>query len=342
MTVTAEPSEGYEFDGWYLGEEKVSEELSYTFKVEESITLTAKFVKKQVSVEKVKVTVKTTAGGTVSGTTEVAVGSKVTVKATANAGYSFAGWYNGSVKVSQSATYTFQAKTAITLTAKFTRKMVSITVKAGVGGKASGPKTAAVGSKATVKAFPNTGYEFAGWYIGSKIVSRTPAYTFTVTGAVVLTASFKKKADTNVEEQEYKVGKFYYQIIDEAKKTVKIIKGTNNKAKKLVIPATVKINKVTYKVVQISESAFLNYTKLTDVTIGKNITTIQKDAFKGCKKLKKVILKGTKLKTIQKGAFAKTSSKMSVKVPKSLKGKKGGKLLNKLKKAGMNKKTKIK
>ena len=342
LTVTAEPSEGYEFDGWYLGEEKVSEELSYTFKVEESITLTAKFVKKQVSVEKVKVTVKTTAGGTVSGTTEVAVGSKVTVKATANAGYSFAGWYNGSVKVSQSATYTFQAKTAITLTAKFTRKMVSITVKAGVGGKASGPKTAAVGSKATVKAFPNTGYEFAGWYIGSKIVSRTPAYTFTVTGAVVLTASFKKKADTNVEEQEYKVGKFYYQIIDEAKKTVKIIKGTNNKAKKLVIPATVKINKVTYKVVQISESAFLNYTKLTDVTIGKNITTIQKDAFKGCKKLKKVILKGTKLKTIQKGAFAKTSSKMSVKVPKSLKGKKGGKLLNKLKKAGMNKKTKIK
>ncbi len=342
LTVTAEPSEGYEFDGWYLGEEKVSEELSYTFKVEESITLTAKFVKKQVSVEKVKVTVKTTAGGTVSGTTEVAVGSKVTVKATANAGYSFAGWYNGSVKVSQSATYTFQAKTAITLTAKFTRKMVSITVKAGVGGKASGSATAAVGSKATVKAFPNTGYEFAGWYIGSKIVSRTPTYTFTVTGAVVLTASFKKKADTNVEEQEYKVGKFYYQIIDEAKKTVKIIKGTNNKAKKLVIPATVKINKVTYKVVQISESAFLNYTKLTDVTIGKNITTIQKNAFKGCKKLKKVILKGTKLKTIQKGAFAKTSSKMSVKVPKGLKGKKGGKLLNKLKKAGMNKKTKIK
>jgi uncharacterized repeat protein (TIGR02543 family) len=46
-TVTAVPADGYEFDGWYVGEEKVSDQLEYTFTVAEDVKLTAKFKKKQ-------------------------------------------------------------------------------------------------------------------------------------------------------------------------------------------------------------------------------------------------------------------------------------------------------
>ena len=53
------------------------------------------------------VTVSAGAGGTVSGGGKVLDGSSCTVTARANSGYSFDGWYEGSSKVSSSASYTF-------------------------------------------------------------------------------------------------------------------------------------------------------------------------------------------------------------------------------------------
>ncbi|WP_420022305.1 InlB B-repeat-containing protein, partial [Bacteroides uniformis] len=47
-------------------------------------------------------------------------GSSCTVTARANSGYSFDGWYEGSSKVSSSASYTFTVSSNRTLTAKFT------------------------------------------------------------------------------------------------------------------------------------------------------------------------------------------------------------------------------
>jgi len=43
-TLTATANEGYVFDGWYVGEEKVSTEATYTFTVEANATVVAKFV----------------------------------------------------------------------------------------------------------------------------------------------------------------------------------------------------------------------------------------------------------------------------------------------------------
>lgn len=47
VTVTATPDENYEFTGWYLEGEKVSDQAVYTFTVTVSVELTAKFTKKQ-------------------------------------------------------------------------------------------------------------------------------------------------------------------------------------------------------------------------------------------------------------------------------------------------------
>ncbi len=48
VTVTAAPDTGYVFDGWYAGEEKVSDHTVYTFTATEDTELTAKFIKQEI------------------------------------------------------------------------------------------------------------------------------------------------------------------------------------------------------------------------------------------------------------------------------------------------------
>ena len=57
---------------------------------------------------------------------------------------------------------------------------------------------------------------------------------------------------------------------------------------------------------------------MTQVTIDKNVKNIGKNAFYGCKNLKKVIIKTTKLtkKTVGKNAFKGIHKKATIKVPK--------------------------
>ncbi len=85
--------------------------------------------------------------------------------------------------------------------------------------------------------------------------------------------------------------------------TVTMTKIMDKKAKKLTIPATVKVKGVTYKVTAISDRAFKGNKKLTTVTIGSNVTTIGIGAFYGCKNLKKITVTAGKLTTINRSVF---------------------------------------
>jgi hypothetical protein len=82
------------------------------------------------------------------------------------------------------------------------------------------------------------------------------------------------------------------------------------------VPDTVKIDGQIYKVTAISDKAFKNNSKLKSVTIGKNITKIGKEAFSGCKKLSKITIKSTKLKSVSKNALKGINAKATIKVPK--------------------------
>lgn len=75
------------------------------------------------------------------------------------------------------------------------------------------------------------------------------------------------------------------------------IKGT------VTIPATIKVNGITYKVTSIKANAFKGNKKITKVTIGKNVTEIEKNAFSGCTKLKTVVI-GNHVKSIGANAFS--------------------------------------
>jgi uncharacterized protein YjdB len=91
---------------------------------------------------------------------------------------------------------------------------------------------------------------------------------------------------------------------------------TNKKKTSIKVPDTVNISGQIYKVTVIADKAFKNNSKLKSVTIGKNITKIGKEAFSGCKKLSKIIIKSTKLKTVGKNAIKGINKKATIKVPK--------------------------
>ena len=122
--------------------------------------------------------------------------------------------------------------------------------------------------------------------------------------------------------------------------TVEYIKNTNTKATSITIPSIVKIDDITYKVTSVAANAFKNNTKITKVTISSNVSKIGAKAFYGCKKLKSITIKTTKLtsKTVGNKAFKGINSKAVIKVP----DKKLSSYKKVLKTAGVGAKVKIK
>ena len=122
-------------------------------------------------------------------------------------------------------------------------------------------------------------------------------------------------------------------------KNAVVSKVTNKKLKKATVLAKVKIGKKTYKVVGINKNVFKGCKKLKSVTIkSTTLKQIGSNTFKGCKNLKKITIKSKKIKKVGKNAFKGIHKKAVFKVPKKQK-KKYTKLL---KKAGLKKTMKVK
>lgn len=133
----------------------------------------------------------------------------------------------------------------------------------------------------------------------------------------------------------FKVKGYRYKVT--GKDTVSFVGITSKSAKSVTIPATVSYHKTTYKITAVANKALKGKAKLTTVKIGKNVKTIGAEAFRNCKKLKKITISSTGLKKVGKNAFKGIKANAAVKVPaKKLAGYK--KLL---KNKGLNKKAKI-
>lgn len=115
----------------------------------------------------------------------------------------------------------------------------------------------------------------------------------------------------------YAKGQNRYKVTNASasKGTVSYAGGKNKKASKIIIPATVKIGSVTYKVTAIEKNALKNYKKASSVIIGKNVRTIGAGAFKGCGKLKKITVQTKVLKKVGSQALRGINKKAVVKVP---------------------------
>lgn len=110
--------------------------------------------------------------------------------------------------------------------------------------------------------------------------------------------------------------KMVYKVTKSAKAggTVQFVKTDNTKAKTIIIPATVTINGITYKVTSIAANACKNNRMVTTVTIGKYVTSIGSGAFSGCTKLRKVTI-GKRVTTIGSKAFYKCTNLTSIVLP---------------------------
>ena len=186
VTLKAVPEATYRFVNWTVGGKEVSKENPYTT----TITATTQF---KPNFEKDNYTIKVTAGeGGIAevSETEVLNGSKVTLTATPNKGYSFVNWTVNGEEVSTKATYT----ATITADTEFKANFISykITVVAGEGGTAKASNTQ-VGhdGQVTLTATPNEGYGFVNWIVNGEVVSTKNPYTATITANTEFKANFK-------------------------------------------------------------------------------------------------------------------------------------------------------
>lgn len=123
----------------------------------------------------------------------------------------------------------------------------------------------------------------------------------------------KGRKFTGADNNQYKVtcadGKTFTVVYLKPKKGVK---GTVN------IPDSITVNHVTYKVTEIAANAFKKNKKIRKVVIPSSIEKIGKQAFYGCKNLKNITVKTTKLtkKRVGSKAFSGIHAKAAIKVPK--------------------------
>ena len=89
----------------------------------------------------------------------------------------------------------------------------------------------------------------------------------------------------------------------------------------VVVPDTIVVNGTTYKVTSIEKKAFETGKKIKTIILGKNVKSIKKDAFAGCKALQKIVVKTKKLtkKTVAKKAFRGVRKNVRIVVPKKKK-----------------------
>ncbi len=235
ITLTATTNNEYVWLGWYDGDTKVSDGTStiYTFKMTmENKTYTAKWSK--LALEK-----NIDVAGSVSGIDKAfSLGDSVTISATTNSGYTWLGWYDGNVKISDgtSPTYTFNATAENkTYLAKWSK--VTLAKNISSAGNVYGlNQTFKVGDSATITATTNDGYTWLGWYNGSSLLTEDTSYTFTMTEEnVTYTAKWTSYTLTTTTNDSTHLEYTTYN-------TQKVTKG-----KQVVLTASVKATSLGYK-----------------------------------------------------------------------------------------------
>jgi len=240
----------------------------------------------------------------------------------------------------------------------------NVTLSGGANATTSGgaiSQTGLTGAMTTVTYTANTGYyfaEFADITDNGITAKRTSSTVVTVSGTPTADATItvpdavtndeaddtqqnpdgtktvtKENADgktisvTNYSKTDEQISQFVFK---KAKGTTLDLINVNSKTlKTVVVPESVKSNGNTYKVTRIRKGFLKNCEQATKVDIGKNINTIDKNAFNYGKKVQKVVIRG-KLKKVGKNAFKNTKKNVVIKVKTNAKNfEKNKKLLEK-------------
>ena len=196
-----------------------------------------------------------------------------------------------------------------------------------------------IGTRVTMQPAMRKGYDFLGWYSDKHFTKKVDSISVYEGGKIVLYAKWKEqqtKTDKDIEEvpkptvsqkpageesrgsnsdkplEKVKVGskisisqeKAVYKVTkrDNINNAVTYLETTDKSKKQVVIPDNIVVNGVRYKVTAVGKNAFKGCKKLQKVVVGKNVTAIGDHAFEKCSSLKSIKLPA-KLKTIGNYAF---------------------------------------
>ena len=189
VQLTATPATGYTFTGWSGDATGSTNPLTVTMNSNKNIT--ANFA---INTFTVTLSAAPAAGGIVtqSGTGTYSPGSSVTVTASANSGYNFVSWTESGTVVSTGLSYSFIINSNRALVANFTQAQYTVTLSPNppAGGTLTGSGIYSFGEIVTVKATPNSGYQFVSWTEGGTVVSTGTNYAFIINSSRVLVANF--------------------------------------------------------------------------------------------------------------------------------------------------------
>jgi len=199
-TFTASPDEGYHFTYWNDDKDATEPTLKKTITKEQ--TITAHFEKNTYAVaisagENGTVTAKLDNKDFVNGTVEH--GDEITLKATANANYHFAGWSDGN----NDAERTISVTKDLNLTANFAKDTYTLSIKA-TNGTIKGNGTFEIGESVTITAEPAFGYKFVRWSDGNTDNPRTVTITAELINTIdeSFTAVFEEAGNATAIEDE--------------------------------------------------------------------------------------------------------------------------------------------
>lgn len=111
----------------------------------------------------------------------------------------------------------------------------------------------------------------------------------------------------------YVIGSYKYLVTDLTKRTVTVTGTTDANLSKINVEDRVKLaDGQLYEVTEVAKKAFFNHKKASSVQIGINVEKIGEQAFAKCAKLKKAVIKSTRLTEIEKKAFQKDKNLKSI------------------------------
>ena len=176
VTITVRTNDGYTWLGWYdESDELVSDKTTYTFKMGLDISYTAKWTYFTLTTA-----CNDSSAGTVSNYSEdkVSAGEKVTLTAKTNNGYTFIGWYDGDVLLTNELNYTFTMPMEnLSFVAKWSK--VTITTNMSNAGTVTNlDGKYGLGDEVTITAQTKPGYTWIGWYDGEICLTSELSYTF--------------------------------------------------------------------------------------------------------------------------------------------------------------------
>ena len=364
----AYPATGYVFTGWQTDGIIVSTENYLKYKMPgKNAVITAVFEynpsnpgdpERPVTKHNLSIAANPITGGSFNVTsTQVEEGKTVTIEAYPNTGFEFKGWFEEDTLLSTSPVYNFRmGNKDVQLTGRFeynpenpdnpespvTKHSLSIVANPITGGSFNITSTQVEeGKTIIIEAYPNTGFEFKGWYEDGILLSTSSAYNYRMGNKdALLTGRF----DYNPENPENPSANYWnpttgeIYICDLSTQSLQELildfiggAGQRLSVKKITVACEMEPSyfmatqiftecreydlREATNISVIPDSAFFNCTSLTSVILPSCVQSIGKAAFSGCSSLRMIECHATEPPLIPADAFEDANSEITINVP---------------------------